>query len=165
MSREFKIGKLWWILELIGHPARMQLETVKKHSSKTLPGWGKMSVYFSGLPQMIQIDFFLTFFIIVFILLNGSLLFQRCVDGGTNTSRRGTAITSSLNLTKTDLRCVWVVSGGSPQTILLGSSFKFLGSELKKTADEILFLELALRGYDLSKLRDEEATGEVVRIG
>ena len=31
----------------------------------------------------------------------------------------------------------------------------FLGGELKQTADETLFLELALRGYDLSKLRDE----------
>lgn len=40
-----------------------------------------------------------------------------------------------------------------------------LGSSLKKEADETLFLELALRGYDLSKLRDEEATGEVVKIG
>ena len=45
-------------------------------------------------------------------------------------------------------------------------SFQFLGAELKKTQDETLFLELALRGYDLSKLRDEnENTGEVVKIG
>ena len=40
-----------------------------------------------------------------------------------------------------------------------------LGSSLKKEADETLFLELALRGYDLSKLRADEATGEVVKIG
>ena len=40
-----------------------------------------------------------------------------------------------------------------------------LGSSLKKEADETLFLELALRGYDLSKLRDDEASGEIVKIG
>ena len=39
------------------------------------------------------------------------------------------------------------------------------GSALKKEADETLFLELALRGYDLSKLRDEETTAEIVKIG
>lgn len=39
-----------------------------------------------------------------------------------------------------------------------------LGSSLKKEADETLFLELALRGYDLSRLRDDEATGEIVKI-
>ena len=41
----------------------------------------------------------------------------------------------------------------------------FLGSSLKKEADETLFLELALRGYDLSSLRDDKPTGEVVKIG
>ena len=41
----------------------------------------------------------------------------------------------------------------------------FLGSSLKKEADETLFLELALRGYDLSRLRENENTGEVVKIG
>ena len=46
-----------------------------------------------------------------------------------------------------------------------------LGSSLKSEADETLFLELALRGYDLSKpLRpdaDTEApsTAEIVKIG
>ena len=43
----------------------------------------------------------------------------------------------------------------------------FLGSSLKKEADETLFLELALRGYDLSKpLRpdDEETTAEIVKL-
>ena len=40
-----------------------------------------------------------------------------------------------------------------------------LGSSLKKENDATLFLELALRGYDLTKLRDEETTGEVVKIG
>ena len=48
-------------------------------------------------------------------------------------------------------------------------SFTFLGSELKETQDETLFLELALRGYDLSKLRDPDETqtpaGEIVKIG
>ena len=40
-----------------------------------------------------------------------------------------------------------------------------LGSALKKEADATLFLELARRGYDLSKLRDEEPTAEIVKIG
>ena len=40
----------------------------------------------------------------------------------------------------------------------------FLSGSLKKEADETLFLELALRGYDLSKLRDEETTAEIVQI-
>ena len=40
-----------------------------------------------------------------------------------------------------------------------------LGSSLKKEADETLFLELALRGYDLTKLRDNETTAEIVKIG
>ena len=40
-----------------------------------------------------------------------------------------------------------------------------LGSSLKKEADATLFLELALRGYDLSKLRDNETTAEIVKIG
>ena len=43
-------------------------------------------------------------------------------------------------------------------------SFQFLGAELKETADETLFLELALRGYDLSSLRDNETTAEIVKI-
>ena len=48
-------------------------------------------------------------------------------------------------------------------------SFQFLGGELKSTADETLFLELALRGYDLSKLRENDdetqpPAGEVVKI-
>jgi len=42
----------------------------------------------------------------------------------------------------------------------------FLGGSLKKEKDETLFLELALRGYDLSKpLReDDEGTAEIVKI-
>ena len=42
------------------------------------------------------------------------------------------------------------------------------GSSLKNDSDEALFLELALRGYDLSKLRDstnETAVSEIVKIG
>ena len=51
------------------------------------------------------------------------------------------------------------VSGQLPITTLLGSS-------LKNDADEALFLELALRGYDLSKLRDnDETTAEILKIG
>ena len=42
----------------------------------------------------------------------------------------------------------------------------FLGSSLKPLKDETLFLELALRGYDLSSLRENnENTGEVVKFG
>ena len=40
-----------------------------------------------------------------------------------------------------------------------------VGSSLKKEADETLFLERALRGYDLSKLRDEQTTAEIIKIG
>ena len=40
-----------------------------------------------------------------------------------------------------------------------------LGSSLKKEADETLFLELALRGYDLSSLQENtEDTAEIVKI-
>ena len=39
-----------------------------------------------------------------------------------------------------------------------------LGSSLKSIADETLFLELAHRGYNLSKLNDGEATAEIVKI-
>ena len=44
---------------------------------------------------------------------------------------------------------------------------RFLGGELKGTADATLFLELALRGYDLSKLRDpaNETTAEIIKLG
>ena len=48
---------------------------------------------------------------------------------------------------------------------ILSHSFRFLGGELKGTADETLFLELALRGYDLSKLRDNETTTQIFKIG
>ena len=41
-----------------------------------------------------------------------------------------------------------------------------LGSSLKKEADKTLFLELALRGYDLASLRENtENTAEIVKIG
>ena len=40
----------------------------------------------------------------------------------------------------------------------LSRSFRRLGAELKNTADETPFLELARRGYDLSKLRDNDET-------
>ena len=39
-----------------------------------------------------------------------------------------------------------------------------LGSSLKKEADETLFLEIALRGYDLSRLRQNDSTAEIVKI-
>ena len=32
-------------------------------------------------------------------------------------------------------------------------------------ADEILVLELALRGYDLSKLRREDPQAEILKVG
>ena len=40
-----------------------------------------------------------------------------------------------------------------------------LGSSLKKEADEALFLELALRGYDLASLRKDNPPAEIVKIG
>ena len=39
-----------------------------------------------------------------------------------------------------------------------------LGNSLKKEADEKLFRELARRGYDLSSLRENETTAEIVKI-
>ena len=54
------------------------------------------------------------------------------------------------------------------RTYKTGDSFQFLGAELKAIPDETLFLELALRGYDLGRLRETDATettGEVVKIG
>ena len=56
------------------------------------------------------------------------------------------------------------------RNIQLSGSFQCLGGELKETADETLFLELALRGYDLSKpLREDDETpietAEIVKIG
>ena len=52
----------------------------------------------------------------------------------------------------------------------MSESFQFLGGSLKKEADETLFLELALRGYDLSKPLRPDAekpseTAEIVKIG
>ena len=40
-----------------------------------------------------------------------------------------------------------------------------LDSSLKLEADETLFLELARRCYDPSKLRDEETTTGIIKIG
>ena len=45
---------------------------------------------------------------------------------------------------------------------------ELLGSSLKKEKDETLFLELGLRGYDLSALRSQQDTtkiAEIVKIG
>ena len=56
------------------------------------------------------------------------------------------------------------LSSKRDRTDLLSRSFRFLGGELKATADETLFLELALRGYDLSKLREDEPTPQIVKI-
>ena len=36
---------------------------------------------------------------------------------------------------------------------------------LKNITDEMFFLELSRRGYDLSSLRDEKPTAEIVKIG
>ena len=42
---------------------------------------------------------------------------------------------------------------------------ELLGSSIKKEKDETLFLELACSGYDLFKLREEETTSEIMKIG
>lgn len=39
------------------------------------------------------------------------------------------------------------------------------GQFTEKEADETLFLELALRGIDLSKLQEEPTTANIVKIG
>ena len=54
------------------------------------------------------------------------------------------------------------------RTFLLSGSVQLFGTQLKNTADETLFLELARRGYDLSSLRDNDETetpAEIVKIG
>ena len=52
------------------------------------------------------------------------------------------------------------------QANVLPSEIGILGSLLKKETDATLFLELALRWYNLSRLRDkDEATAEIVKIG
>ena len=54
------------------------------------------------------------------------------------------------------------------EAIALGSQpyrISLLSGSLKHEADETLFLELALRGYDLSRLRDEPTTAEIIKIG
>ena len=58
----------------------------------------------------------------------------------------------------------------SDRMMKMSDSFQFLGGSLKKEADETLFLELALRGYDLSKPLRPDAekpseTAEIVKIG
>ncbi len=60
---------------------------------------------------------------------------------------------------------VKAASSERDRTDLLSRSFRFLGGELKGTTDETLFLELALRGYDLSKLRDNETAADIIKIG
>ena len=60
------------------------------------------------------------------------------------------------------------LDGESYRNTKTSESFRFLGAELKETADETLFLELALRGYDLSRLREDaeaDAPAEIVKIG
>jgi len=47
---------------------------------------------------------------------------------------------------------------------LLKMDFFFGGSSLKTTTDETLFLELALRGYNLSKLRREDPQAEILKL-
>ena len=58
----------------------------------------------------------------------------------------------------------------SYRTAQTSESFQFIGAELKNTADETLFLELALRGYDLSKplrpdAEEPSENAEIVKIG
>ena len=45
-----------------------------------------------------------------------------------------------------------------------GESLKMYNS-LKETDDETLITELARRGYDLSRRRDNQTTAEIVKIG
>jgi len=50
---------------------------------------------------------------------------------------------------------------------LAGESYRRqkMYNSLKQTADETLISELVRRGYDLPKLRDEETTTEIIKIG
>ena len=51
----------------------------------------------------------------------------------------------------------------------IGRLYKFSQSgaafALKAITDEMMFLELKRRGYNLSSLRDNETTAEIVKIG
>ena len=52
---------------------------------------------------------------------------------------------------------------------LLSGSVQLFGTQLKNTADETVFLELARRGYDLSSLREntetDQTNAKIVKIG
>ena len=51
------------------------------------------------------------------------------------------------------------------KTLAILSRKGLLGSSLKQAADETLFLELALRGYDLSRLRETDTQhGAILKI-
>ena len=63
-----------------------------------------------------------------------------------------------VNYTSARQACERMALGAEPDRRHL------LSGSLKREADETLFLELALRGYDLLKLRDEPTTANIVKI-
>ena len=56
-------------------------------------------------------------------------------------------------------KCEQIALGAEPYRRI-----QFLSGSLKKEADETLFLELTRRGYDLSSLRDNPTTAEILKI-
>ena len=78
----------------------------------------------------------------------------------------------SVSTTQRYLGVDWASAREAVEGMALASDsyrITLLSGSLKKEADETLFLELALRGYDLSSLREntetDETTAEIVNIG
>ena len=61
---------------------------------------------------------------------------------------------------KLSKRCV---CGNSPHTTPTEQKSVFVRS-IKKNTDQELFLELAFRGYDVTKVRQNETPAEIVKI-
>ena len=73
--------------------------------------------------------------------------------------------TGTFEVRNRGLFMLGVSTGGRINELL---SLLLLSSLIKLISDETLFLELALRGYDLSKLREDTETeppAEIVKIG
>ena len=74
----------------------------------------------------------------------------------------------SVATTQKYIRINYATAREAVETMALGAEpcrkTLILSRSIKKTPDEELFLELALRGYNLFSLRDTERTAEIVKI-
>ena len=93
--------------------------------------------------------------------------------GRVSPSRRGLGFHRRWAFALSGVRVLWETARGSRlfsgtgMVMTVSSDLhvsSLLGMSLKKEADETLFLELALRGYDLSRPRDESTTAEIIKI-